>query len=436
MNGSKPGSVTGEATQPIQEHKREASQHPDMQKKEAISKAATSTEQAQFANLTPQQKRRRLIEIALVFVKLGLVAFGGPAAHIAMMEEEAVTRRKWISRQSFLDMLGATNLLPGPNSTEMAIHIGFTYGGGLGLLLAGLGFLLPAVVIVLVLAMVYQQQGQLPLVEGILAGIKPVVLAVVFHALLRLVKTVIKGWLPGITAAFALMLYLLGVPEIPLLLLAGFTVMAFKNRGRIVSWFTNKSWMVPVFPAFVASQATSQIEKVAAALSVPGIFFTFLKIGSFLYGSGYVLLAFLEAEFVSGRALITSRQLLDAVAVGQFTPGPVFTTATFVGYLMAGTPGALAATAGIFLPAFVLVFLLNPYIPKMRASTWFGAALDGINAASLALMAAVSLRLVPDTLPSLLPVILFLLSFLALWRTKLSSFWMILVGGVIGGLFL
>lgn len=385
--------------------------------------------QQQYRQLDRPQKRARLMEISLTFLRLGLVAFGGPAAHIALMEEELVSRRRWISRESFLDMLGATNLLPGPNSTEMALHLGLHRGGPLGLLLAGLCFLLPAVLLTLLLAMLYAGQGQLQVLTGILAGIKPVVLAIILRALYRLGKTVLKGWQPALLAALALTLYLLGMPEIPLLLLAGLVMTAARNGPSLIRKLGERRHaLLPMALAGSAEPAARAVQ----ALTLPGVFFSFLKIGSFLYGSGYVLLAFLESEFVTLRGLITHQQLLDAVVAGQLTPGPVFTAATFVGYLISGVPGALSATAGIFLPAFLLVYLLNPLIPRMRASRWLGPALDGVNAASLALMAAVVLRLAPDALTGWLPIAGFLLALLLIFRTKISPFWLIAAGGAVG----
>ncbi|NLW20492.1 MAG: chromate efflux transporter [Clostridiales bacterium] len=382
---------------------------------------------APYKTLSPPDRKRRLLEVALVFLRLGLVAFGGPAAHIAMMEEELVQKRKWLSREQFLDFMGATNLIPGPNSTEMAIHLGFARGGPLGLLLAGVCFILPAFVSVLVFAVLYQRHGQVREVEGLLYGIKPVVLAVIIQALVRLSKTVIKDVPSAVVVGLAIGLYALGLPEIPLLLLAGVAVMLFRNWPRI----RQKLFALPLLPLPLAAALPQALEP-AGRLGTAGLFWTFLKIGSFLYGSGYVLLAFLEGEFVSKLGVLNMRQILDAVAVGQFTPGPVFTTATFIGYLLGGPWGAGAATAGIFLPSFVLVFALNPLIPRMRASTWLGALLDGVNAASLALMAAVSLKLGLASLSDGLTIGLFLGALLLLLRFRVNSFWLILGGGLIG----
>jgi len=377
------------------------------------------------------ERHRRYREIATVFLRLGIVAFGGPAAHIAMMEEELVQKRKWVAREQFMDFLGATNLIPGPNSTEMALHLGFTRGGLAGLVISGVCFILPAALSVLVLAVLYARHGQVRELTGLMDGIKPVVMAVILQALLRLGKTVIKGPLALGAAVLAVGLNLLGISEIPLLLLAGAIVMLVENRSHLSGRLAAVPLMSPLVPpAAGLSMGTS-----AASIGTAGLFFTFFKIGAFLYGSGYVLLAFLESEFVTRLGVLTNQQLLDAVAVGQFTPGPVFTTATFIGYLLGGYGGAAAATAGIFLPSFVLVFFLNPIIPRLRASKWFSAALDGVNAASLALMAVVSVKLGISSVTGWFTAALAALSLLALLRFRINSFYLILAGGLLGFLY-
>lgn len=377
------------------------------------------------------ERHRRYREIATVFLHLGIVAFGGPAAHIAMMEEELVQKRKWVAREQFMDFLGATNLIPGPNSTEMALHLGFARGGLAGLVISGVCFILPAALSVLVLAVLYARHGQVRELTGVMDGIKPVVMAVILQALLRLGKTVIKGPLALGAAVLAVGLNLLGISEIPLLLLAGAIVMLVENRSHLSGRLAAVPLMSPLVPpAAGLSMGTS-----AASIGTAGLFFTFFKIGSFLYGSGYVLLAFLESEFVTRLGVLTNQQLLDALAVGQFTPGPVFTTATFIGYLLGGYGGATAATAGIFLPSFVLVFFLNPIIPRLRASKWFSAALDGVNAASLALMAVVSVKLGISSVTGWFTAALAALSLLALLRFRINSFYLILAGGLLGFLY-
>ena len=381
----------------------------------------------EYKLLAKAEQRKRLKEIVAVFLKLGAVAFGGPAAHIAMMDDELVQKRKWLTRERFADLIGAVNLIPGPNSTELAIHIGFVRGGAAGLFIAGAAFILPAMGIVLAFAMLYTRYGALPQVSGILYGVKPVIMAIVLHALVRLAKTIIKGWLPLVLAAAVVALSFLGLNHIPLLAGAGVIAMLFKNweklKGRMFSLALPLAFLAP---------AAGGIAPLSGSMPLHTLFLSFWKIGSVLYGSGYVLLAFLEAEFVRGFAVITSRQLLDAVAVGQFTPGPVFTTATFIGYLIRGIPGAIMATLGIFLTSFLLVLLLNPLIPKLRKSAWVSGALDGVNAASLGLMAVVSVKLGIESLTDPLPLGLFLVSFALMMKFKFNTAWAILLGGAIG----
>ena len=384
-----------------------------------------------FTALPRPEKHRRYREIALVFLRLGLVAFGGPAAHIAMMEEELIQKRQWVTREQFMDFLGATNLIPGPNSTEMAIHLGFARGGVLGLVLSGVCFILPAALSVLLFAVLYSQHGQVKGIVGMMDGIKPVVMAVIIQALLRLSRSVITRPLAAGVAAGVIGLNLLGISEIPLLLLAAICVMLYKNRDRLAGRLA----ALPLLSQAASPAAEIAAKAAAPALGASALFFTFLKIGAFLYGSGYVLLAFLESEFVTRLGVLTNQQLLDAVAVGQFTPGPVFTTATFIGYLLGGFGGAAAATAGIFLPSFVLVFFLNPLIPRLRASKWFSAALDGVNAASLGLMALISVKLGLASLTGWFPILLFAGAFLALFKFKVNSFYLIVAGGVLGYLY-
>ena len=383
-------------------------------------------ENLDYKKLASPEKKARLKEIAKVFLRLGILAFGGPAAHIAMMDEEIVHKRKWIDRTTFMDLIGATNLIPGPNSTEMAIHLGFERGGVPGLFIAGICFIFPAMFIVLALAAAYVRYGTIPKIEGILYGVKPVIIAIVFQALIRLGKSVIKGYLAIAVASLVIAGSFLGISEIPLLLVAGIFVMVVKNRDR----FRTKTLMFYPLPLLALADAT--LEKNRINMGMERLFLTFLKIGSVLYGSGYVLLAFLESEFIRAFPVISEKQLLDAVAVGQLTPGPVFTTATFVGYLILGVPGALVSTAGIFLPSFLLVWLLKPLIPKLRQSKWAGGILDGVNIASLGLMTAVTLRLGMASLVDLLSVSLFIIALIILTKDKINSAWVILIGGAIG----
>jgi len=381
---------------------------------------------ADYKTLSSSEKKERQKEITQVFLKLGVFAFGGPAAHIAMMDEEIIQKRKWVERTRFVDLIGATNLIPGPNSTELAIHLGYERGGVLGLFIAGLCFILPAMFIVLGFAYFYVRYGAIPRVEGILYGIKPVIIAIVFQALLRLGKSVIKGRLAVIVASLVIVGSFSGISEIPLLLLAGVLVMGIRNREK----FSTKAMLFFPLPMLALSDISIAANRIGMGLG--RLFLTFLKIGSFLYGSGYVLLAFLETEFIRAFPLITQKELLDAVAIGQLKPGPVFTTATFIGYLILGIPGALVSTAGIFLPSFLLVWLLRPLIPKLRSSRWISGILDGVNIASLGLMTAVTIRLGMTSLIDPLSVGLFLLALFVLMKFRLNSAWIILFGGAVG----
>jgi chromate transporter len=382
-----------------------------------------------FEDLAPDQQRERLRELARVFLRLGTVAFGGPAAHIAMMNDEVVERRKWLDRQTFLDLLGATNLIPGPNSTELAIHIGLERGGWRGLIIAGSCFILPAMLIVWALAALYVRYQAVPQAGWLMYGIKPVIIAVVLQALWGLGKSAVKNAQTAVAGAAVIALSLLGVHEILLLLLAGAGVMLFENWGRLGRAGGAAPALLPVPGLFGLGAAAPAGVEPASWLRVFGFF---LKIDFVLYGSGYVLLAFLQADLVDRWHWLTSQQLLDAIAIGQFTPGPVFTTATFIGYLLAGHPGAIAGTIGIFLPAFLLVALINPWIPRLRRSPWAAGLLDGVNVASLGLMAVVTWELGRAALTDWVTVALVLLSFIALTRFKINSAWLVLAGGVIG----
>jgi len=321
-------------------------------------------------------------ELARLFLKLGTTAFGGPAAHIAMMEEEVVRRRGWLTHAEFLDLLGAANLIPGPNSTELAIHIGHRRAGWRGLLVAGTAFILPAMLIVMLLAWAYVRFGSLPEARGLMYGIKPVVIAVVVQALWVLGRAAVRSWLLGVVAVAAAIASAIGTPELEVLVFAGVAVASARLLQR-----GSRGEPGPaggVLP-FVSAGAAGGGVAVLPFGSWP-LFLVFLKVGALLFGSGYVLLAFLRTDLVERLHWLTEAQLLEAVAVGQVTPGPVFTTATFVGYLLGGVPAALTATAGIFLPAFVYVAASGPLVPRLRRSPQAGAVLDGVIAASLGLM--------------------------------------------------
>jgi chromate transporter len=380
-----------------------------------------------YSDLNPQQQRQRLTELATVFFRLGAIAFGGPAAHIAMMDSEVVNRRQWMSREKLLDLLGVTNLIPGPNSTELAIHIGYERAGWRGLGIAGVCFILPAMVIVWLLAVLYDRYQSVPQVGWLLYGIKPVIIAIVLQALWNLGKKAAKDTPTVIVGIVAIAAYLAGFNEVLVLLLLGIAVMVVKNwqigRG------TTGVFLLPFSGVLAQADTATTIN---ASISWVNVFLFFLKIGSILYGSGYVLLAFLQRELVERNQWLTPQQLLDAVAIGQFTPGPVFTTATFIGYLLAGNAGAIAGTIGIFLPAFVLVLLVNPWVPKLRQSPWASGFLDGVNAASLGLMAGVTYTLGQAALVDGLTVVVAILSAIAVFRFKLNSAWLVLAGGAIG----
>lgn len=379
---------------------------------------------------------RALVEVTGLFLKLGLTAFGGPAAHIAMLEDEVVRRRAWLTREEFLDLLGATNLIPGPNSTELAIHIGYRRAGWAGFVLAGLGFILPAMVMVTAIAWAYVRFGSLPRAEGLLVGVKPVILIVIVQALGSLAGKAVKDRFLAGVGVVAVGLVLAGVHELAVLFGAGLAVVLLgamppareadaANSRRSISgpW-----WMLGAVAPASASVAASG----GVAFGLGPLFWVFLKIGSVLFGSGYVLLAFLRADLVERRGWLTEAQLVDAVAVGQFTPGPIFTAATFVGYLLDGVPGAVVATVGIFLPAFVFVALSGPWIPKLRASPTAGRFLDGVNVASLALMGVVTLQLAQVALVDGFTVGVALVAGVLSWRFRVNTAWLVLGGGIAG----
>jgi chromate transporter len=375
-----------------------------------------------------------VIELARLFLRLGTTAFGGPAAHIAMMEDEVVRRRKWLSHGEFLDLIGATNLIPGPNSTELAIHVGHRRAGVPGLIVAGVSFVLPAAAIVTVIAWVYVRFGTLPQSTGLLYGVKPVIVAVIVQALWRLSATAVKTRLLAALGAAALALSVLGVNELALMLGAGLLMAAIRaittDRNQRVGA------VAPMLGA--ASSGTLLSSAAASGTSVGGafglmpLFLFFVKVGSVLFGSGYVLLVFLRADLVERWHWLNEGQLLDAIAVGQVTPGPVFTTATFIGYVLGGIPGAGVATVGIFLPAFVFVALSGPLVPRIRRSAIASAFLDGVIVASLALMAVVSWHLGRTALIDGPTFALALFAAVLLFSTKVNSAWLVAGAALIG----
>lgn len=387
----------------------------------------------------PGHEEGSVSEVAKLALRLGFTAFGGPAAHIAMLRDEVVTRRAWVSDEEFLDLLGATNLIPGPNSTEMVMHIGHARAGWRGLVAAGACFILPAALMVGALAAAYVRYGQMPAAQGMLYGIKPVIIAIIAQALWGLLKTAVKGPLLAVIGLAALALYLAGVNEIVLLLGSGLLVMLLRNLQRPTRRSTRPPStsiasfaLAPALKLFASFSGLGMIAVAGATGKLATLFLLFLKIGSVLYGSGYVLLAFLRNDFVTHLGWLSDKQLLDAVAIGQFTPGPLFTTATFVGYLIGGWPGAVLATVGIFLPSFLLVAAIGPLVPRLRRSPWMSALLDGVNVAALALMAGVAWELGRASLIDPLTIALALGAVLLLIRCKLNSTWLVIAGGLAG----
>jgi chromate transporter len=370
----------------------------------------------------------RAREVAEVFLKLGFIGFGGPAAHIALMQQEVVERRKWVSNRQFLDLLGAANLIPGPSSTELAIFLGYVRAGWRGLALAGGLFILPAMLIVMALAWAYVRFGSTPVATGLLYGIKPVIIAIIVQALWGLTKTAVKSAWLAVVGILVMGLYLLGASPVILLFGGALVVLLLENVRR---WREGGPELAVL--ALYGPTARSLAPLAAGVpFSLPTLFLTFLKVGSVVYGSGYVLLAFLQTDLVYRLGWLTNRQLIDAVAVGQFTPGPVFTTATFVGYLVGGWPGAIVATAAIFLPSFVFVAAIYPFVPRIRNSPWTRGFLDGASVAALGLMAAVTLQLAQAALVDPFTVALAIAAAMLLFRFKLNSAWLVLGGGLIG----
>jgi len=370
------------------------------------------------------ERQQRLKELAVVFFRLGLISFGGPAAHTAMMEDEIVERRQWLSREKFLDLIGVTNLIPGPNSTELAIHLGFERAGLPGLVVAGVSFILPAMVVVWMVAIAYVHYQRVPAVADMLYGIKPMIIPLIGQALWKLGRKALKNPQTILAALLVIIGAALGQSEILLLLLAGLGLIG------VQSWRRHYQNLPLLFlPLGSLSPGTRSLEPPVNAWSVFGIF---LKIGSVLYGGGYVLFAFLQTDLVDRLGWLTSQQLLDAIAIGQITPGPLFTTATFIGYLLAGNGGAIAATVGIFLPSFLLVALVNPWIDKLAKSFIFRAFLDGVNAGAWGLMVVVTGVLARSALIDPLTLILAGLGAIALGRFAVKAHWLVLIGAIVG----
>ncbi len=396
----------------------------------------------------PESTTGRLGEVLRYFLRFGFIAFGGPAAHIAMMRRELINQRRWVSDAEFVDMLGVTNLIPGPNSTEMTMHLGARRAGWWGLWLAGLGFVLPATVIVLALAWAYVEYGSTPAGEGIILGIQPFILAVIIQAIWGLRGAAIKGYETLLLGGIVALLAVFGADEIALLLGSGAAMLAVSMATRALTRNGQKNLpQLPragqpsgrgrgpfrrrdraIVPFGLPLPALSLSASAPAAYSLGELFLAFLKIGAILYGSGYVLLAFMQAEFVDSRGWLTQQQLVDAIAVGQFTPGPLFSSATFAGYVIDGVPGALAATAGLFLPSFVFVAVTHPLVPRLRRSPWAAPFLDGVNVAALVLMMVVTFQLAGEVLDGWYTVGLFFIGAAVLIRFNPNSAWLVLAG--------
>lgn len=383
----------------------------------------------------------RLTELAQLFLKLGLISFGGPTAHVAMMEDEVVSRREWLSKAQFLDLLGATNLIPGPNSTEMAIHIGYVYAGWLGLIVAGVSFILPAVLIAIGLGWGYVSFGTMPQVAGLLDGIKPAVLGIVAAALWRLGHKAVKtSKLLTIGMFVAGLVWFVQVPEIIALLIGGITGMIWLQIPTSGSHSDRSTHLlvagVTTGIALKASATTIALAK-DIPVSLVQLGYSFLKIGSTLFGGGYVLISLVQSEFVDKYGWLTQSQLLDAISIGQFTPGPILSTATFIGYVIAGIPGSIVATVAIFLPSFFLVAATNPLIPHLRKSVWVAAFLDAVNVSAVALMVVVTIQLALSTI-GLPPQVDWIAGSIAIGSTilglrfQVSSAWLVLCGAIIG----
>lgn len=366
-------------------------------------------------------QRKELTDIAKVFFRLGCIGFGGPAVHIAMMEEEVVRKRKWLSPEHFLDLVGATNLIPGPNSTEMTMHCGHERAGWKGLIVAGLCFILPAVVITGIFAWAYQQYGKLPAVGPFIYGIKPAIIAVIVSLMIRMGRKALKSVELGIIGVLAAALAFMGFNDIAILFGGGvFSVLLYFARNRL-------NTINSVHP-FLLLQAAA----FSGNISGWKLFLIFLKVGAILYGSGYVLFAFLDTELV-GTGLLSKQELIDAIAVGQFTPGPVFSSATFIGWQIAGLPGAVAATVGIFLPSFLFVAFLNPFIPKLRRSKIMSVFLDTVNVISIALILVVCVDMGRTAITDWRTIVITLASFVAaVVFPKLNSAFVVL-GGALSG---
>jgi chromate transporter len=369
-------------------------------------------------------------EVAKLFLKLGTIAFGGPAAHVAIMHDEITCRRRWVSEERFLDLLGAANLIPGPSSTELAIYLGYERAGWKGLVLGGVCFIFPAMSMVLAIAWAYVAYGATPQADWLLYGIKPVIVTIIIYALWGLLKTAVKGPLLALAGILVLALYLVGFNPVVLLFGIGVLVTLIQNASRRRGRPGSSTGMSLLSGAAVSAGATAATT--AAGFSLASLFITFLKLGSVVFGSGYVLLAFLRNDFVHRLGWLSDQQILDAVAVGQFTPGPVFTTATFIGYILGGFPGAVLATVGVFLPSFIFVGAVFPVVGALRRSRWAGGFLDGVNVGALGLMAGVTWQLGRAALVDWFTIAMAALSLVLVLRFRINSAWLVVGGGIFG----
>jgi len=373
-------------------------------------------------------------ELARLFVRMGFTAFGGPAAHIAMMEEEVVTRRRWFTHEEFLDMLGVTNLIPGPNSTEMALHIGYRRGGVKGLVVAGASFILPAMLVTLVFAAVYTTYGTVPEVGTIMRGVRAAIIAVILGAVFRLGKPLMRNPFQVAMGAVVAVLSILRADALALLIIAGAAGITWKERDRIRT-FAGAITALPaaLFPVrALLLQGAPALPSPPGGATLAGLGLFFLKIGSILYGGGYVLVAFLQEGLVGGKGWLTQAKLLDAIAVGQFTPGPILSTATFIGYTLLGVPGAIVSTAAIFFPSFVFVMAVGPFVPKLRKSEAMKGFLDGVNAGAMGLMAGVCVTLGVATLNGVVTACIFAAAAVVVFRWRINAAWIVAGAAAVG----
>ena len=380
---------------------------------------------------TQQSNSSKFKEVALLFLRLGVTAWGGPAVSIAMMHDEVVHRRKWIDDQRFLDIFGATNLIPGPNATEMATHLGLIRAGWKGFFSAGILFLIPGSIMALIFAWIYVKYGGLPQVSSLLYGIKPVVIAIIIQALITLGKRACNNWLLLAVGIATLALYLLGVNEM-ILLFAGAAIVLLTRGGRKL--ISNGVASLLYIPSLInlSLLRLNPFLSTIASFSNTTLFLSSLKIGALMFGSGYVMIAFAKSEFVTHLSWISNAQLIDAIAVGQALPGPLSKSITFIGYLVGGLPSAVIATVGFFLPSFILVALLSKIVLLVRKTWWAAAFVDGVNVTALGLMAGATVSIIRSAVTDIFSALLALASFLLIFKYKISSYWIILGGGVLG----